>query len=536
MSEEKIFGTDGIRDIANQGYLTPKFLTKLGRILGLFCHPPLRSRSSGMAKDGWTGKGKSIGKVIYSTFTSTYPRVIIGRDTRPSGQTIENALTTGLLSIGVDVVKAGIISTPGLAYLTTEGKYAMGIMISASHNPAHYNGVKLFASSGMKLTASAEQEIEKYLRLPAGKAGTGAPVQPVNRFGRPVCVRARTGRVVHIPSDRLREKYIHYLLNTVFNSETPLCPRPVQLKFHDAAKTERGWAKELKIVVDCANGALCGIAPAVFARAGACLTGRPVCVRRTGRQVRPSRIIAIYSDAEGHQINDGCGSLYPAALRRKVLATKADIGFSFDGDGDRVILVDEKGVIRDGDSVLYAAAKYFKKHHLLENNTVVGTIMTNSALETLLAKEHIKLVRTPVGDKYVLLRMLKDNFSIGGEPSGHIIFKDYSKNGDGLITALMMLKIMHEEKKSLAELTSSFKPYPQLIVNVPVKSKPPLEQIKPIQAKVKKIDRILNEAGRLNIRYSGTEALVRIMIEGRNLRFIESLANELAKIVEDVLG
>ena len=450
----KIFGTDGIRDIVGSGYLKPEFLWKLGRVIG--------SNIPGNRKR---------------------PKVIIGRDTRPSGKKIEGIISRALVSNGVDVESAGVISTPGLAYLTKVRKYAAGIIISASHNPAEYNGVKLFASNGLKMTNSLENRMERQLQAKL------------------ICQRHRVKSGVFGDGVRadLAARYIDDIPKIVMGRQIRIFP------------------SSTKIVIDCANGALSKIAPEIF--------------RKTGLTVIP-----INDKSDGKNINSRCGSLYPESLKRKVLATKARIGFSFDGDGDRVIMADEKGNIRDGDFVLYIAAGYLKKKGLLRNNTVVGTVMTNSALENILVRQGIKLVRTPVGDKYVLKEMLRGGFSVGGEPSGHIIFRDYSKNGDGVITALLMLKIMAAENKTLAQLARGFIKYPQIIVNVPVTSKPPLEDIKAIRQEAEKTHNILRNQGRLVLRYSGTENLCRIMIEGKKFQHIKSLADKLAVIIKKELG
>ncbi|MEK7309378.1 MAG: phosphoglucosamine mutase [Planctomycetota bacterium] len=451
--EGKIFGTDGIRDIVNHGFLKSAFLDKLGRVIGSNIHA-----------DGHA------------------PRVIIGRDTRPSGAMIEKILSGALASVGMNVDSAGVISTPGLAYLAKCGKYAVGVMISASHNPSNYNGIKLFGPDGLKMTNSIEEKMERQIR-----AG----------------VRPRRSVLKGVFSDMVEAELAGKYIN-----DTP--------KIILGAKVNI-LSSRVRIVLDCANGALAEIAPAIFSRTGAA-------------------IIPINHKADGDNINCRCGSLYPEALRRKVLATKACIGFSFDGDGDRVIMADEKGNIRDGDFVLYIAAGYLKKRGLLRNNTVVGTVMTNSALENTLVRQGVKLVRTPVGDKYVLDEMLRGGFSIGGEPSGHVIFSDYSKNGDGVITALMMLKIMAAENKTLWQLAQGLVKYPQIIVNVPVKSRPPLEEIKPIKESADRIHKILHNQGRLVLRYSGTENLCRIMIEGQSFPYIKSLANKLAVVIKKELG
>jgi len=448
----KIFGTDGIRDIVNHGFLKPAFLDKLGRVIGSNIHAGCQA-----------------------------PKAIIGRDTRPSGTKIEKILSTALVSAGVDVDSAGVISTPGLAYLAKCGKYAVGVMISASHNPSDYNGIKLFGSNGLKMTNSIEEKMERQLR---------AGVTPQRHV--------LMGAFSAIIKSELAKKYINDIPRTILGSKGNIL------------------SSRTKIVLDCANGALADIAPAIFSQTGA-------------------TIISINHQSDGKNINCRCGSLYPEALKKKVLSAQARIGFSFDGDGDRVIMVDEKGNIRDGDFVLYIAAGYLKKKGLLRNNTVVGTVMTNSALENTLAKQGIKLVRTPVGDKYVLDEMLRKRFSIGGEPSGHIIFRDYSKNGDGVITALVMLRIMADENKTLGQLSKGFVQYPQIIVNVPVTSKPPLGNIRAVKQESDRVRNLLRNQGRLVLRYSGTENLCRIMVEGKSFPYVKSLANKLAVIIKKEL-
>ncbi|MEW6027586.1 MAG: phosphoglucosamine mutase [Planctomycetota bacterium] len=476
----KIFGTDGIRDIVNHGFLRPSFLDKLGRV---------------------------IGADICSGHKS--PKAIIGRDTRPSGKSIEKILFNALASSAVAVDRAGIISTPGLAYLAKCGKYSVGIMISASHNPVEYNGIKLFASNGLKINASIEERMEDRLldaSLPKmSTSGTHPPPagEPRPNGGPPAKERDGLAVLRHSKSPaserRLAARYFADIPKIVLGAETDIL------------------SPGFRIVLDCANGALSDIAPDMFSRTGA-------------------TVIAINRQSDGKNINCRCGSLHPEALRKKVLSAKAHVGFSFDGDGDRVIMADEKGNIRDGDFVLYIAAGFLKKRRLLKRNTVVGTIMTNSALENTFAGQGIKLVRTPVGDKYVLDEMLKKGFSIGGEPSGHIIFADYSKNGDGVITALVMLRIMAEENKTLGQLSKGFSRYPQIIVNVPVSAKPPLEEIVPIKQAEDEIHDILRGRGRLVLRYSGTENLCRIMIEGKSLPYVKSLANKLAGVIKKSLG
>lgn len=442
----KIFGTDGIRGKANTGWLSPENLLKLGKIIGL--------RYSG--------------------------NVIIGRDTRRSGQMIEQALSAGMLSQGLNVTSVGVISTPGLSYLTQHGAHKLGIMISASHNPADDNGIKIFAHNGLKITGDAEQVIEKYLH--SGRLSATA-----DKTIKPDVVYDGRAEVNH---------YSEYLCRKVFNHTSSL--------------------NGFRLLVDCANGSFSDIAPAIFERLGA-------------------EVIPLNCRPDGDNINLNCGALYPHVMARAVVRHKADAGFSFDGDGDRLIMADDKGHIVDGDFILAIAARYLKKHRRLPHHTIVGTIMTNSGLVESLQSIGVKLVTTSVGDKYVLDKMRADGYVLGGEPSGHIIFSDYSLNGDGLLTALVMLKILKSERKPLSTLAQCLTKYPQVLVNVRVKSKPPIETIRPLQAKADEAIKILGRQGRISLRYSGTEPLLRIMIEGKRKKQIQLLANQMADIVKNNL-
>ncbi|MFH1227835.1 MAG: phosphoglucosamine mutase [Planctomycetota bacterium] len=439
----KVFGTDGIRDVANSGWLTPESLLKMGRIIGLILKPS--------------------------------SRVIIGRDTRISGQMIMNSLSAGILSSGVNITDAGIISTPALSFLTKHNKFNLGIMISASHNPADYNGIKILRETGLKITSKTELLIEKHLL-------NKAPIKSGDI--RPGIINT---------DKKLLNLYINKLLGKAAGQHFSL--------------------KGFKIVVDCANGAVSETAPAVLASFGA-------------------KVIAINNRPNGKNINLNCGALYPEKMSKAVIKHQADVGFSFDGDADRVIMADEKGIIRDGDFILAIGARYLSKRRSLKKNTVVGTIMTNSGLNAYLKNLGVSLVRTPVGDKYVLDKMMSGGYVLGGEPSGHVIFSDYSLIGDGLLTALIILKIIRSEKKRLSTLSQYLTKYPQILVNVSVKSKPPIERIKPLMAKATEIESLLGCDGRLSLRYSGTEPLLRIMIEGKDEKQIEMLANELADIVK----
>jgi len=388
------------------------------------------------------------------------------------------SLSAGILPYGINITDAGIIPTPTLSFLTKEKGFDMGIMISASHNPADNNGIKIFGKNGLKIPAKTELLIEKHLL-------NKLPVKLKN---------IRPGMINN--GDKLRNLYVNHLLKKAVGPDFSL--------------------KGFKIVVDCANGAASEIAPSVLSSFGA-------------------KVIAINNHPNGKNINLYCGALHPTVMSRSVVKHQADAGFSFDGDADRVIMSDQKGIVRDGDFVLSIGAMHLKKKKLLKKNTIVGTIMTNSGLNAYLKKLNINIVATPVGDKYVLNKMLSGGYVLGGEPSGHIIFSDYSLSGDGLLTALIILKIVKEENTSLLTLAKRLTKYPQILVNVKVKSKLPIKNIKPLMSKAAEVERILGNEGRLSLRYSGTEPLLRIMVEGKSKKQIEILAKELANIVKKTL-
>jgi phosphoglucosamine mutase len=353
-------------------------------------------------------------------------------------------------------------------------------MISASHNHFESNGIKIFSSEGVKIPDKAELLIEKYLLDHKAHA----------RIMKLTNLR-EVGIVLN--DQQKKDDYINYI-----------------------CKNHNHYLKGMKIVIDCANGATSALAPEVFKRLGA-------------------KIVPIHCTPTGININGRCGSLYPEVLRRSVLKQHAWIGFSFDGDGDRVLVTDEKGIIRDGDYVMSILARYYKKHHQLPKNTIVGTVMSNTGLEVVLNEVGIKLIRTAVGDRNVADKMFRNGYIIGGEQSGHIILLNHSVTGDGLITALELLKIMKSEGKPLSRLADCMQKYPQVLVNLKVKSKPELTKINGYQDKVNELRNLLGANSQLLIRYSGTEPLLRIMIEAKDKRKIKSAAKDLVKFFRSKL-
>ncbi len=404
------------------------------------------------------------------------PRIVTGRDTRESGIWLEECLIAGFLDGGGLAVSAGVITTPGISYLVRTHDFSAGVVISASHNPYLDNGIKIFSHLGTKIPEDWEDELEGELipgLLPAG---------PVRRC-RPEVIQD------------LKQNYLDFL-----RQACPTRPR-----------------RKMKLVVDCANGASSELAPALFGSLG-------------------FELVAINSLPNGRNINNGCGSLHPEQLAEKVVTERADLGVAFDGDADRAVWVDERGRILNGDHTLFVQALHLKEKNTLKKNTVVATIMSNMGLEKILEENGIKLLRTRVGDKYVLDEMLKGGYNLGGEQSGHTIFLDQSIAGDGLLTSLKMLEVMLEKEKSLAELVKDFREYPQVLLNVRVRQKVPLAEIPGYEKTAAEVRERLGNNGRLEVRYSGTEMLARVMIEGPDQSQIEELAGRLARVIDSHCG
>lgn len=443
---KKLFGTDGIRGIANKEPITAETAFHIGR----------------------TG--------AYLFKDEANPRILIGKDTRISGDMLEAALIAGICSAGVDVLRVGIVPTPVVAYLTRVYHANCGIVISASHNPFDHNGIKYIRGDGFKFSDSEEEEIERiYFK---------------NHSSDEWPTKKNIGRVKELAG--AIERYIDYIKNTL--------PPKFTLKRY-------------KIVLDCANGASFMIAPRVFAELGA-------------------EMITINDKPNGTNINFNCGSVYPASLREEVLRQKANLGFSYDGDADRVIAVDEKGNIVDGDQIMAICALNLIKKTQLPNKTVVTTLMSNISFDKAIEKAGGKVIRTNIGDRYVLEMMKKVKTVLGGEQSGHIIFSRYSTTGDGLLTSLQLMKVLLEEEKPLSNLASVMEKYPQIILNCEVNDKEQFFKNDCIKKYIKKIEEELDGKGRIFIRASGTESLIRILLEGEDIDKLEKISQGLRGVIE----
>ena len=405
-------------------------------------------------------------------------KIIITRDTRESGPVLEDAVVAGVISAGADAVVAGVMPTPALAYLTRGENFGAGIVISASHNPYQHNGLKPFKNDGTKFTDEEEAGIEKYIL-------EGAPPEEKN----PV-----PGEKKFLPE--AKEKYVNFILD----------------KFQAI-----GGRSGLKIVLDCANGATFEVAPAVFGK----IATDPV-------------LLCVSPD--GKNINDNCGSQHVENLQKVVLEKRADVGLAFDGDGDRVIAIDEKGKALTGDHMVYVIAKMLKEKGDLKNDLAVTTVMSNLGFVSSLKQLGIRHLATGVGDRKVFFEMEEEGAVLGGEEAGHIIYSDFHPAGDGLVGGLMLVAAMDYFKKPLSDLAGEVTLYPKLLVNVPVKSKPELGAIPEIQGIIKEVEGKLGGEGRVLVRYSGTENLCRVMVEGRNGDEVKEYADKIAGVIEKCLG
>jgi phosphoglucosamine mutase len=409
------------------------------------------------------------------------PTIVIGRDTRESGEWLEQALTAGATEASVKCLSAGVITTPGVAYLTRKLHASAGVVISASHNPYQDNGIKIFAPSGQKVDDALEHQIESDVDrgLELSVAQNQIQKDPLSKA-----------------AASLRNDYLNFLINEIGHGLS---------------------LNGLTIVVDCANGASTDFAPKLLETLGA-------------------RIVAINNKPDGRNINLNSGSLHIESLRETVTKAKADLGVAFDGDADRSLFVDEKGGFVDGDATLWVLANYLRGHGRLKDNTVVATVMSNVGLEIALRAAGMRLVRTDVGDKYVLDELLRLGASLGGEQSGHIIMPELSLAGDGMITALCLLRALREADKTLTQVTAGFQQYPQILVNVRVREKVPFAELPAVQAEVKDVEERLSHKGRLLLRYSGTELLARVMIEGESQFEIEGYAERIAEAIKRAIG
>ncbi len=406
-------------------------------------------------------------------------KVLIGKDTRLSGYIYENALTSGFCAAGMDVILVGPLPTPAISFLTRDMRVDVGVVISASHNPYTDNGIKFFDHMGFKLPDAVEAKIAAMVESCGGEWSLPAP----DAVGRAARIEDSTGR------------YIVFLKNSV----------PLDVSFSD-----------MKIALDCANGAAFRVAPMVFEELGA-------------------RVFKIGVEPDGTNINRGVGSLYPELVAKKVVETGADIGIALDGDADRVIVSDEKGRILDGDQIMAICALDLMENGQLPGNLLVATVMSNMALEVFMNAHGGRLLRTPVGDRYVVEAMRANKAVLGGEQSGHLIFLNHSTTGDGTLAAMQLMRIMIRRGKPLSELATLLVPFPQKLVNVPVARKIPFNQAPAIEKAVQEAERVLGGRGRVLLRYSGTESLARVMVEAEDDALVDRLCGDLSETVSTAL-
>jgi phosphoglucosamine mutase len=449
-----LFGTDGIRGVANIDPMTPEIALRLGRAVAFhFRHATRRGR------------------------------IVIGKDTRLSGYLFETALASGICSMGADVMLCGPLPTPGIAFITSSMRADAGVVISASHNAYQDNGIKIFASDGFKLPDAVEAHLEELM------AGSELDRErpPSQEIGKATKIEDSRGRYV-------------VFLKSAFPKSRAL--------------------DGLRIVVDCANGAAYKVAPAVFAELGA-------------------EVIALSNRPDGTNINDECGAVHPKKMCAAVKKHRAHLGIAVDGDADRVIIADEHGEEVDGDTIMAICARRMLERKELKKKTVVATVMSNIGLERAVAAQGGRLVRTAVGDRYVVEEMRAHGYNFGGEQSGHLVFLDYMTTGDGILAALQVLAVMLESGatgRPLSELRTVMTRYPQVLVNLKVREKRPLDELHDVARTISKIERALGADGRVLVRYSGTEPKARVMVEGPDQRTIQTYADEIARALEKACG
>jgi phosphoglucosamine mutase len=444
----RLFGTDGIRGAANEYPLTAEAVFGIGRAVASFF-------------------GDS----------AIAAKIIIGKDTRESGDMIEDALASGICSVGADACLAGILPTPAVAYLVSSTHAAAGIVISASHNPFYDNGIKIFNADGYKLSDAKEDEIERLLSADHMDPTPG-----------------NSGNIETLKD--APDRYLAFLKNTL----------PRARPFED-----------MKIVLDCSNGATYAVAPRLFQDLGA-------------------QVEALHIHPDGKNINAACGSEHPETLIDAVLRQEADIGLAFDGDGDRLVAVDEKGLVISGDRTLAICARSLKHKGLLKKNLVVSTVMSNLGLRLALKDLGINHLMAQVGDRYVLQEMNANGAVIGGEDSGHMIFLDQHTTGDGMLTAIRLIQTMCEENRPLSELSRVMKVFPQVLLNIDVRKKPAIEDVPQVMAAIRSVEDCLGEKGRVLVRYSGTQPLCRVMVEGPEEDETRRYCQQIADVVEETLG
>lgn len=451
MAQCKLFGTDGIRGAANSPMMNTEIAVALGRAAAY------------LVKD-----------------SAELPQIVIGKDTRLSGYMLESALASGITSMGVNVMKTGPLPTPGIAFICRSMRARLGIVISASHNPADQNGLKVFSHDGFKLTREDEAHLEELMRTDTCLKNLAEPTQ----IGKTTQVHDAGGRYVQY----LKERF------------------PYRLNLHG-----------LKIAIDAANGAAYHVAPFVFTELGA-------------------DVVTINDRPDGLNINEDCGALYPEKICEFTKSSGANIGISLDGDADRVLLSDNKGNLVDGDGILYISASHLHAKNQLGQSTVVGTSMTNFGLDSALKKQGIALARTDVGDQNVIAYMRANGINLGGESCGHLFYLHHSPTGDGILGALRILSIMQQHQKPLSQLTEGFTRFPQRMINIPVREKKDFDDVDEIAKAKHDIEQRLESRGRLVLRYSGTEMLARVMVEADDEGMANELAEELADVIKKHLG
>lgn len=451
----KFFGTDGIRGTANQHPMTPEFAARVGKAIAAF-----------FKSDVAAGKSK--------------PVIIIGRDTRISGDMLTAGIVSGICSMGIDACLSGIVPTPAVAFMTVHENACAGIVVSASHNPYYDNGIKIFNSAGFKLSTQQEAEIETLI-LDDSLSIHSESIR-------------ETGQISTIDDALLR--YKAFLLKSV---------------------SQNFSLEGMEVVIDCSNGATYEIAPEIFNHLGAGVT-------------------PLFIFPDGKNINDNCGSEHPQTLIEKVKAMKADIGLAFDGDGDRLIVVDEEGCLLTGDQIIAVCAHNLKRDGILSANTVVTTVMSNMGFKAAMKNLEIVHATSAVGDRHVMEKMIQTGAVLGGEDSGHIIFLKHHTTGDGLLSALQLLQIMNAEEKPISELSRIMTPYPHCLMNVKVSRRPEIETVNALKYVIRTVEESLNQKGRVFVRYSGTQPLCRIMVEGPDLKKTEIYCRQIAKVVSEELG
>lgn len=451
----KLFGTDGVRGVANTYPMTTEISMQLGRAIAFLVKKQMPDKEHN-------------------------PRIVIGKDTRLSGYMIENALASGICSMGVNVLLVGPLPTPGIAFITTSMRADAGVVISASHNPFQDNGIKIFSKYGFKLPDAEEAIIEDLIF--SKKIDSLRPVAE------------EVGKAARI--DDAKGRYIVFLKNTF---------------------PKRYALDGIRIVLDCAHGATYGVAPHVFEELGA-------------------KVTSIGVKPDGKNINQECGALYPGIMADLVRKEGADLGIALDGDGDRLIVADEKGKIVDGDQIMAICAEEMLQRQKLAKNTLVATVMSNLGLEHAMQRMGGKLIRTQVGDRYVVEEMRRNAYNFGGEQSGHLIFLKHNTTGDGILGALQLLIAMKKNERSLSEMTQIMEPFPQVLKNVRTEKRIAMEKITGFSEKIASMEKSLGSTGRILVRPSGTEPVIRVMVEGEDENLIDTMACELCDFISKLAG